>query len=69
LDVAKNKFSKRELALSPCWLGKFLHLNIFQTAFGTVQVSLDQKTDPGPVYGQTFKNSEILSTNKFILLL
>jgi hypothetical protein len=37
MDVAEQKFSKREPALSPCWLGKFICLNIFQIYFGTVQ--------------------------------
>jgi hypothetical protein len=36
LDVAEYKFYEREPALSPCWLGKFLGLNIYPTAFGTV---------------------------------
>jgi hypothetical protein len=40
LDVAEYKFSKRELALSPCWLGKFLGLSIFQTALGTEHLEI-----------------------------
>jgi hypothetical protein len=28
LDVAEYEFPKREPALSPCWLGKFISLNI-----------------------------------------
>jgi hypothetical protein len=40
LDVAEQKVSEREPALSPCWLGKLLGLNIFQTDFGTVYCTM-----------------------------
>ncbi len=34
--LLNRNFLKRELAITPCWLGKFRRYNIFQTAFGTV---------------------------------
>jgi hypothetical protein len=36
--LLNRNFLKEELALSPSWLGIFLGLNIFQTAFWTVYV-------------------------------
>ncbi len=55
LDLDEFKFSKRELALSLCWLEKFLGLNIFQNALGQCS------NLPGAAYLKDFGGFILLS--------